>query len=197
MKENLDYRKLVIKFLAGEILDSEADMLKEWLKKRPDNRQIFDIENELWQKTGIKTVFEHYRTDEAWSEISEKIGLKKGKIANVVTLTRTRFRILIAAASITFFTALGGILLWMTQKSSVKLLSDASTVISTNEGEKARIFLSDSTKVIINSGSLFEYKSDFNVRDRIVKLKAGQEIVYFTKKHKTEVRDVNTETYTS
>ncbi len=261
MKEDLNYRELVVKFLAGEILDSEADMLKEWLEKHPDNRRIFDIENELWQKSGTKTVLEHYRTDEAWSEISEKIGLKKRKVADIIILTRTRFRIFVAAASVTFFIALGGILLWMTEKRSVKFLFDASTVISTNEGEKARIFLSDSTNVIINSGSLFEYKSDFNVKDRIVKLKgeaffdvrtnpekplqvqlekmtifaagtqfnvfsyenenrieatlgegkikvdipgqksielkAGQQVVYFTKKNKAEVRDVNAETYTS
>ena len=261
MKEYLDYRELVIKFLAGEISDSEADILREWLKKDPDNRRIFDIENELWQKTGIKTVLEHFKTDEAWSEISGKIGLKKEKSGHVVTLTRARFRILIAAASIAFLATLGGIALWMTERRSVKMISEASTIISTNEGEKARICLSDSTNVIINSGSLIEYQSDYNVSERIVKLKgeaffdvrtnpekplkvqlekmtisaagtqfnifsyenedrieatleegklkieipgqesielkAGQQVVYFTKKNKAEVRDVNTETYTS
>ncbi len=257
----MDYRELVIKFLAGEISDSEAGILKEWLKKSPDNRRIFDIENELWQKTGIKTVLEHFKTDEAWSKISGKIGLKKERAAHVVTLSRARFRILAAAASIAFLTTLGGITLWMTERESVKAISDASTVISTNEGEKARISLSDSTKVIINSGSQIEYKSDYNVSERKLKLKgeaffdvrtnpekplkvqvggmivsaagtqfnvfsyenedrieatleegklkieipgqesielkAGQQVVYFTKKNKAEVRNVNTETYTS
>lgn len=261
MKEELDYRELLVKFLAGEISDNEADVLKEWLKKDPDNRRIFDIENELWQKTGVKTILDHFKTDEDWSEISGKIGLKKDGEGHLMTITRTRFRILIAAASIAFLAALGGITLWMTERKSVKMISDASTVISTCEGEKARIWLSDSTKVIINSGSNIEYKSDYNVRERILKLKgeaffdvrtnpekpllvqlgemtisaagtkfnvfsyenedriettleegklkveipglesielkAGQQVVYFTKKKKAEVRNVNTETYTS
>lgn len=107
MKEELDYRELLVKFLAGEISDNEADVLKEWLKKDPDNRRIFDIENELWQKTGVKTILDHFKTDEDWSEISGKIGLKKDGEGHLMTITRTRFRILIAAASIAFLAALG------------------------------------------------------------------------------------------
>ena len=261
MKEESDYRELVIKFLAGEISDSEADVLKEWLKKDPANRRVFDEENELWQKTGIKTILEHFKTDEAWSEISGKIGLEKNRRTNVVTINKNKFRILVAAASVAFLVAIGGITLWMTERKSGKIIAGASTVVSTNEGEKASIFLSDSTKVIINSGSNIEYQSGYNVNERVVKLngeaffdvqtnpekpflvqlgkmtisaagtqfnvfsydnedriettleegnlkveipgresielKAGQQVVFFTKKNKAVVRDVNTETYTS
>ncbi len=261
MKEDLDYRELVIKFLAGEISDSEADVLKEWLKKDPANRRIFDEANELWQKTGIKTILEHFKTDEAWSEISKKIGLEKDRVHNVVTININKFRILVAAASVAFLVAIGGFTLWMSERRSTKMIAGASTVVSTNEGEKARIFLSDSTKVIINSGSNIEYQSGYNGKDRVVKLngeaffdvqtnpqkpflvqlgrmtisatgtqfnvfsyenedriettleegslkveipgnesielKAGQQVVFFTKKNKAVVRDVNTETYTS
>jgi hypothetical protein len=37
MREETDYRDLIIKFLAVEISDSEIDILKSWLEKDPDN----------------------------------------------------------------------------------------------------------------------------------------------------------------
>ena len=52
MRKELDYRELLVKFLAGEISDNEADVLKEWLKKDPDNRQFFDIEMNCGRKQG-------------------------------------------------------------------------------------------------------------------------------------------------
>ena len=45
-------------------------------EKDPDNRRILILKM-VWQKTGIKTILDHFKTDEDWSEISGKIGLKK------------------------------------------------------------------------------------------------------------------------
>lgn len=170
MKEELDYRARVIKFLAGEISDSEMDILKVWLKEDLANRRIFDEENELWQKSAIKTKLDHFKTAKAWLEISTQLGIGKNRVNPLVILHKNNFRILIAAASIACMVAIGGLTLWLTEKRSDNQLVVASTTVCTGEGEKARVFLADSTQVFMNSGSTLKYTTGYNIKEREVKL---------------------------
>lgn len=170
MSHELDYRELIIKFLAGEISDSEMDVLKVWIEKDHTNRRIFDEENELWQESGIKTKLDHFKTDKAWSDISIKLGIGRKKVRPIVILKKNNFRILMAAASIACMVAITGLTLWQTEKISAKQIVVASTTVSTGEGEKAHIFLADSTQVFLNSGSVLKYTADFNNKERSVEL---------------------------
>ena len=170
MKEELNYRALVIKFLAGEISDSEMDILKVWLKEDLANRRIFDEENELWQKSAIKTKLDHFKTDKTWSDISTQLEIRKNRVNPIVILNKNNFRILIAAASIACLVAIGGLTLWLTEKKSGKQIVVASTTFSTGEGEKARVFLADSTQVFMNSGSTLKYTTGYNIKERSVEL---------------------------
>jgi len=261
MKGELDYRALIIKFLAEEISDSEMDVLKVWLAKDTRNRRIFNESNELWHESGIKTKLDHFKTDKTWSDISTQLGIGKNRINHVVILNKKNFRILIAAASIAWIVAISGLTLWLTERKSDKQITVASTTVRTDEGEKAHILLADSTCVFMNSSSTMEYATDYYTKERKVKLsgeaffdvctnpekpfvvqldkmsvsatgtqfnvlsygnenriettlvegniqvsipgqdtidvKAGQQVVYFTKTNKAIVRDVSTETYTS
>jgi transmembrane sensor len=170
MREELDNKTLVIKFLSGEISDSEMDVLKVWLEKDSGNRRIFDEENELWHETGIKTKLDHFITDKAWSDISKHLGIGIIRNNHVVTLNKKNFRLLIAAASVACVVAIGGLTLWLTEKKSNKQITVASTTVTTSEGEKAHIYLADSTYIVMNSGSKIEYTTDYNIRERKVKL---------------------------
>ncbi len=170
MSEELDYRELVIKFLAGEITDGEMDVLKVWLEEDHANRRIFDEENELWQESGIKTKLDHFKTDIAWSDISTQLGIGKNRVIPVVILNKNNFRILIAAASIACLVAIGGLTLWLTERKSDKQIVVASTTVCAGEGEKARIFLADSTQVFMNSGSTLKYTTGYNIKERSVEL---------------------------
>ncbi|HBQ81662.1 MAG TPA: hypothetical protein DD745_02110 [Bacteroidales bacterium] len=170
MKEELYNRTLISKFLAGEISDNEIDVLKAWLEKDPSNRRIFDEENEIWQVSAIKTKLDHFKTDEAWAEISTQLGIGENRIRHVIMLNKNNFRILIAAASIACMVAIGGLTLWHNERKSDKQITVASTTIRTNEGEKAHILLADSSCVFMNSGSTIEYSTDYNINERKVKL---------------------------
>lgn len=170
MKEELYNRTLIIKFLAGEISDNEIDVLKAWIEKDPSNRRIFDEENEIWHVSSIKTKLDHFKTDKAWADTSTQLGLGKDRIKHVVVLNKNNFRILIAAASIACMVAIGGLTLWLTEIKSGKQITAASTTVFTDEGEKAHILLADSTCVFMNSGSTLEYSTDYNTKERKVKL---------------------------
>lgn len=169
----MDYKELIIKFFAKEISDSEILLLKLWLEQNPENRRIFDEENELWQESNGQVIHEHFKTDTAWIKVSSKLRIRKNRSNSIAIVSRKQYHTLIAAASVACLLALGGFSLWKSEKRSFQKIEAASTIISTNEGEKAHIFLSDSTKIFINSESTLEYSGDFNINDRVVKL-AGE-----------------------
>jgi ferric-dicitrate binding protein FerR (iron transport regulator) len=166
----VEYYSLIIKFFAGEISDNELTRLKSWLELNPENRRIFDEENELWQEASIQTKFENYKNDSAWLNISCKLGLGKSMVNSVTLLRKNYFRILIAAATIAFLMAIGGVGLWIVSKNSFHQINTGSTIVETKEGEKARIILSDSSEVILNSDSRVQYGGNYNLTERRVKL---------------------------
>ncbi len=166
----MNYRELIIKFLAGEITDSDINILKEWLEESLVNRRIFDEENELWQESAIKSKLEDFNTDKAWHKLSSHVGLGGGGNKKVVILSRNNFRIFIVAASIAFLICIGGLTFFIAGRLSDKQIVAASTIVCTKEGEKAMVFLADSTKVYLNSGSTLTYKTDYNSNERTVRL---------------------------
>lgn len=169
MKKEQDYRDLIIKFLAGESSDDEINKLKKWLEEDQANRIVFDKENELWQESSFKTKQDHFKTDNAWNTIANELEIGRNKGNDVIIVNRQNFKILLVAASIACLVAVGGITLWITRAHSLKTAPLAKTTITTQEGEKAEILLSDSTSVFINSGSILEYSSNFNLKDRRIK----------------------------
>lgn len=170
-EEKVDYQKLIIKFLSEEISDNELVVLKSWIDNDPANRSFFDLENELWRETSLRTKREYFKPDTAWLEISSNLGLGKRNQSSVTVLTKNNFRLLIAAASIACVIALGGIGQYLSLKASIKNVpAPQLTVVATNEGEKSHIFLSDSTKVFLNSGSTLEYDGLYYENTRTVKL---------------------------
>lgn len=165
----MEYHNLIIKFFAGEISDNEMILLKSWLDLDPENRRIFNEENELWQEASVQTKLEHYQTDTAWMNISTRLRFGKNNWKSLTLLSKINFRILIAAAVVACLVAVGGLSLWITGKTSFNRIVAASTMVATNEGEKAHIFLADSTEIILNSGSKLQFDRNYNIKDRIVK----------------------------
>lgn len=161
---------LINKFLAREITDNEMIRLRIWLEQDPENRIIFDKGNELWQEISIHTKFENYKTDASWKNISSRLGFGKDNYLPVKILRKINFRIFIAAAALACLLAIGSISIWIIGKPSYEQKSASSTVVTTEEGEKASIFLADSTKITLNSSSSIQYNGDYNIADRVVKL---------------------------
>jgi ferric-dicitrate binding protein FerR (iron transport regulator) len=260
-EEKVEYHNLINKFFAEEISDSEMVLLKSLLDRNPENRRIFNEENELWQEVSEQTKLKHYNTDTGWMNISSRLGLREKNSRSIIILSKNNFRILIAAATIACLIAIGALGSRMAEKTTFQRTFAASTTVTTNEGEKAHIFLADSTEITLNSGSTLQYNGQYNINDRKVKLtgeaffyvrtnpekpfvvqldqmsvsatgtrfnifsfgnedrvettleegvitvsikgsepvkvKSGQQVVYFMKSKKVLVRDVVTDTYTS
>lgn len=170
MEDHLNYNSLIIKFLSKEIEDSELIELKSWLEKDPANCRLFDKENELWHNSSIRTNCDHFNTDNAWADISKNLGMAENRSKNIKVFQRTSVRIMMAAASILLLLTIGASLNLLFNIKTEENPAITITRVQTDAGEKARIFLNDSTFVILNAGSTLEYTSAYNVDDRLVRL---------------------------
>ena len=168
-EEKIDYHHLLVKLFAKEISENEILILKTWLESDPENYIIFNEENELWQATGVHINHETFNTDDSWKNLSVRVGIGTDKIKPLTLPKRNNFLFLIAAASVAFAIGIGGILLWIAEKTSSQQLAAATTTFATLKGEKAHLYLSDSTEVILNSESKLEYNGQYNLKSRNVK----------------------------
>jgi transmembrane sensor len=182
-KMSEECNSLVVKFFAGEISDNEITLLKSWLEESPENKRLFDKENELWQETAFQSRIDHYKVDRGWMNISLRLGLGKKKMMSVTVVKKSKFIFLIAATCVTSLLAIGSLYLWMTAKNSPSKIMSASTIISTREGEKVHIYLPDSTEIVLNSGSTIQYDGNYDKKDRIVKF-SGEAYFNVTTNHK-------------
>jgi transmembrane sensor len=165
----VEYQNLLTKFFAGEISDSEMAMLKSWIESDPENKRIFNVENELWQVASIHTKPETFKTEGAWIDISSRLGLRGNNLKSVVVLRKNSFRVLVAAAILAFIVSAGSLTLWISDKPTELPVTYPSAIVSTNEGEKAHVLLSDSTEITLNSGSKIQYDGNYNQKERVVK----------------------------
>ena len=161
---------MIIKFFAGEISDIELIQLKLWLELNPENRRIFDEENEIWQEASFKTKLETYKNDSAWIKISSRLGLGEESSKSITLLRKNSFRVMLAAATVACLIAFGGLSLWIASRKSFNHIKTATTTVETKEGEKARIILSDSSEIILNSDSRVQYIGNYNLFDRKIRL---------------------------
>lgn len=158
------FKELVQKFLTGEIDDNELDQLMILMRSNPDLRKSFDKENELWQLTNPdfnKTI------DKSWNGITSKI--KDDYKSDLILISKTWLSAIIVAAGLIFLLAIGSLFLRQNQPLKEDLVS-ADVEIKTDEGEKARILMADSTIIILNSGSRLKYNNNYNKENRIVDL---------------------------
>src|SRR5664279_1928187 len=161
-EKKVNYHNLIDKFFAGEISESEIVLLRSLLDQNPETRRIFNEGNELWQGVSDQTKLKHYNTDTGWLSVSSRLGLGEKKSRSITIISKNNFRILVAAATIACLIAIGALASRMAEKTTFQKTLAASITVTTNEGEKAHIFLADSTEITLNSGSTLQYNGQYN-----------------------------------
>lgn len=163
-------KELIIKFIAGEASDQETDVLKASLEKSAETRRLFDQENELWHESDVHAKLKYFKTEEGWNTISSKLGIKGERSKSIFIINRNRISILLAVAAVSVLLAMGSVFLWLSEKKLVRQPLYGSTTVVTDEGQKTHIYLSDSTEVYMNSGSIIKYDAGFNISERNINL---------------------------
>jgi transmembrane sensor len=166
----VDYRNLITRFLSREISDEESALLQSWLESDPENRRFFNEENELWQQSLISANAESFKPHIAWQHISSGLGLENTGSRPVVITRKSFFLSILAAASLTLIVALSGAYFWIKEKNNSGAFKTNRIVIATKEGEKSRILLPDSSRIVLNAGSTLQYDGSYNRKERSVHL---------------------------
>ena len=161
---------LITKFFTGEISDDELLLLRSWLELDPENREGFDEQNEVWQLSSFMSGIDYPKLDLAWKNMTVRVGINSNDRKSVMIFNKNKFRILVAAATVACLIGISGLIHWVVDNQSDKVINTAVTRITTNEGDKANILLSDSTKITLNSFSSLLYDNDYNITDRVVNL---------------------------
>jgi ferric-dicitrate binding protein FerR (iron transport regulator) len=165
MEEQLNIEALLKKFRQGEASSQELKVLFERLKEENDPEILSLIDRE-W----TETVDEHESAvpDSLLNRIHEKAGIKdnQGNQDRVIAIRR----ILQYAAIF----VLAFLLSWFLKPAAKSPLADSGTQkvnyvkIKVPYGSKTTIELSDSSEVVLNSGSSLEYPDHFGATDRTV-----------------------------
>ena len=156
---------LIIKFFNEECTPEEVQTLITWRQTSPKNEAIFLELAHTWNHDHSEKDREVIPSKaKVWSLIQSRIDLDNEIFPSYSK--HTLFQVAIIAASVALFVGLFVSFLLFFQFPSTKTYA----YVETPSGQKSHIVLPDGTKVWLNSGSKIIYGSDYNKRQRVVKL---------------------------
>ncbi|MBR8535151.1 DUF4974 domain-containing protein [Carboxylicivirga sediminis] len=168
MKEDIDYRNLMVRFFDKTATDDELQKLSEWLKESDENKQLFNEFNESYQFADISVKGWIYDTDANWKQLKNRIQSKQ-KSGKIRMLTSRQYNWLSVAAIITLLLMVGSMARLLMNQSQTEFNNQKLSVIAP-PGQKSQVVLQDGTRVWLNSGTELTYKYDVDDNKRIVTL---------------------------
>ncbi|WP_430813954.1 FecR family protein [Carboxylicivirga sp. RSCT41] len=169
MKDENDYRTLLVRFFEKRISDAETDKLKEWINASDNNRKVFDEFNESYQYADILAKGWLFNPEDNWDGLKQRIQ-KSGQppVYSLPSSHKLTWWRSVAVVAILF--ALSSIV-WNIHNSSKIPFHDQSVKMITPPGQKSQVILQDGTKVWLNSGSELDYAFEPDKQQRIATLK--------------------------
>ncbi|MBC8052290.1 MAG: FecR domain-containing protein [Sphingobacteriaceae bacterium] len=153
--------ELLIKFLLGETSSEENEQVDQWIAASPSNKKRFEQVKLIWNTSknlaSTSTIDEHA----AWGRFQEKVSEQK------VLVIKPRFQSywLKIAAVLIFGLGFWGIYFLNNSSGYTTLRADAEVRNET---------LPDGTNLTINKHTKLSYASDFDEKERNVRLEQGE-----------------------
>lgn len=159
---------LVSHKFSNNLLSEEETELKELMIKNPEWQEEYDILSKFWHGSGELSL--DIDMDEAYKRIIPRLDIGKNASFKTRTIKRAgRIRIISIAASILLLISFTGITVFLTTYHKRKAQNDIQWVyFSTGHSEKAKLTLSDGTKVWLNVNSTLKYPTAFTGKCREV-----------------------------
>jgi transmembrane sensor len=178
MKDNL-HRSILLGRLIGKYLTNsespkEKEVLDNWMNEQPENKELLSSIHSNKELVKEYEIMDLFGRKAALERFKEKILLQSKTRALI------RWRI---AASIFVLVGMIGILYFLSGNfSKVKENPNLYTSVSTENGQRSKVVLPDSSIVWLNSGTTVSYPDDFSDQNRKVVLK-GQAFFQVTHKN--------------
>lgn len=164
MKEEFDYRRLMVRFFDRTANGDELQKLMQWLEESDEHKRIFNEFNESHQYADISVKGWIYDTDANWKQLKSRIKPEQIKI-----VTRRQFNWLNAAAVIAILITVGTLAHLFFNQSESDYSNQVVNVIAP-PGQRSQIILQDGTTVWLNSGSELAYVYKAKEKRRVVTL---------------------------
>ena len=143
--------EIIGRYLAGELNDSERREFEQWLQTDAEHRRLFDAYKKIWEGIAPTSPAELPDIDQAWAELEKRLGIqdaavKKAKPKRFVL----RWAAVAAAASLIAF--------FVVQT----YFMNPYQIYATKNAQKLKIYLPDSSRVVLNAASEIKYRKAFD-----------------------------------
>ncbi len=191
--KNVDQHELLTRYFSGEATTAERARVEAWRQASPENQQVFADLAQIWQYAAPRRLPQIPNIDQAWSELSAKLGLPpEAQPARILEMkkaplpaARKVFRSdrYVWAAAAVLLLAFATILYQYSHKAT------GLKKITTAYAQQESVELPDGTVVKLNSGSEIQFLKNFPDSARYVIL-TGE--AYFEVTHDNRPFFVNT-----
>ncbi len=178
---------LLIKYITGEALPDECELITNWIAEKQENELYFVELKSAWHQLQFNDDFDSLDVDKAYRLLVQK---KSIPARSVIPDFLQKFKV---AAVIISFLSVAALLYFIigTKKESKTAFSQQIIV---PKGDKKKILLNDGTVVWLNSASVLHVDNDFGKKNRNVYLEGEG---YFEVVHKEDmVFTITTKNYT-
>lgn len=173
MKNNID--ELMVKKLSGEISEEEMNVLDEWCRSAPENRQVYEKTLHYWQRKGN---FVQSRKS-VWQEIQQNIATQPGRSKKHSPKGKKRVwpgKFSKVAAAVALLVMVSAVWWLPALNHSLSVATDlpgqAVPMLEkqTLPGSKLNLKLPDGTTIKLNAGSKLRFPEHFTGKIREVYL---------------------------
>lgn len=188
---------LIAKYLAGEILPEEEQLLMQWIEASPENKKYFGDIQFVHNRAVASHKYVKVDTNKAWEKLHSQMKrqpvVKTPIVAEMPVYKQLWFRV---AASVVILAGLFSIIYnyWPAQGGSPQTI-----VIASNDSTLSRT-ISGSTKVVLNKQSKIIYnqkpgKKEVEVTltgEAFIEVEHSKDTAFIVKAEETFIRDIGT-----
>ena len=162
-----DFESLIVGFFTNSLNEDELGTMNRWLNDDESHRKEFAALRSAWIISGYDAGKKRFDTRKGWAAMDKK--LKPTKTAWLAKMSPLRY-----AASLLLCVALGSavsIIFSHRQPETPPMQTSMhTTTVFAPLGSKSAVTLPDGSTVWLNAGSEIEYKTDFGIENRNIKL---------------------------
>lgn len=156
-------KEALANYLAGDFGKLDSEVLNSWLKKKSENKLLFDQFSDIWQASRYSTIKKNIDVHSAWNDLQAQL--------HQTSDIKTNWKRWLQIAAIVIISSLAGAMgsYFLNEKQNLPTKPQMVEYVAPL-GSRSFVKLPDGSKVWLNSGTSIQYKNSFGVDNRDIKL---------------------------
>jgi len=173
--------EVIARYLADTCSDREKKEVEQWLAADNNNQQMMNEFRRIWDSAESEEPMNDawIEIEEDWNRVKERVGLSERGASfaakrKPASKDKGMLQQIVKVAAIVLFMALMGVLAYQSwQEPEPVAQNPVLKEISTSNGERVNLTLSDGSRMLVNSGSEIKLPNTFQPNKREVYLEGG------------------------